>query len=189
MSTSIGSATATQRPEFGGHHGDHGRMKQVMAGAASALGMSDDDLKDALRSGKTLADLGKEKGVSTDDLIAAVKSGLEQAGPPQGAQGAQGAQAPDLTQMATDIVNGTGPAGRGHGPHHGSRAGGDGDGDGDDMAQRLQSVTSALGMDETSFFDALASGTSLKDLASQHNVSSDQLKSLLMGPVAVNTTA
>ncbi len=55
------------------------------------------------------------------------------------------------------------------------------------MAARLQSVTSALGMDETSFFDALSSGTSLSDLAQQHNVSSSTLRSLLLGPVAVDT--
>ena len=38
-------------------------------------------------------------------------------------------------------------------------------------------------MDESSFFDALSSGTSLKDLAAQHDVTSDQRRSLLLGPV------
>jgi lambda repressor-like predicted transcriptional regulator len=188
MSTSITGVSAVQDPTWMDGPGGRNPMKQVMAGAASLLGMGDDELRSALRSGSTLASLAKDRGVSQDDLVAAVRSGLEAAGPPPAAKAAQGA---DLTAMATDIVNGTGPA-RHHGPHgpHGPRGGDrDGDGDGADMAQRLQSLTSALGMDESSFFDALSSGTSLKDLAAQHDVSSDQLRSLLLGPVKVDATA
>ena len=185
MSTSIGSITSHHHPPRMGGPGGESPMKQVMSGAASLLGMDDEQLRSALRSGATLAGLATEKGVSQDDLLSAVTSGLEAAGPPPGAQAAQGA---DLTAIATDIVNGPGPARHHHGGPRpgGGRGGGVGD-DGDDMAARLQSVTSALGMDETSFFDALSSGTSLSDLAQQHNVSSSTLRSLLLGPVAVDT--
>ncbi|MCU7726238.1 hypothetical protein ODJ79_21125 [Actinoplanes sp. KI2] len=52
------------------HHGA-GSMTKI----ADALGMSSDDLKKELRSGKSLGDVATEKGVSHDDLIAAIKQG------------------------------------------------------------------------------------------------------------------
>ena len=54
------------------------------------------------------------------------------------------------------------------------------------MAARLGSLTSALGMDETAFFDALEAGTSLADLAEQQWVSQGSLKQNLLGPVSVS---
>ena len=57
------------------------------------------------------------------------------------------------------------------------------------IASRLESLTSALGMDQTSFFDALSAGTSLSDLAGRHGVSAGTLKPLLLGSVAVDTSA
>ena len=57
------------------------------------------------------------------------------------------------------------------------------------MATRLQSFTSALGMDQTLFLEALKSGTSLSQLGHQHGVSPSALKQMLLGPVSVDASA
>jgi DNA-binding phage protein len=46
-----------------------------MAKVADALGLSSDDLKTALKSGKSLNEVAEEQGVSHDDLITAIKQG------------------------------------------------------------------------------------------------------------------
>ena len=43
-----------------------------LAGAASVLGMSEDDVREALRSGTTLKELAEQKGKSVDDVVAAL---------------------------------------------------------------------------------------------------------------------
>ncbi|MBJ7455859.1 MAG: hypothetical protein JHC74_07360 [Thermoleophilia bacterium] len=177
MSLTIGSVTPHHGPPPAGGPGGANPMKQVMAGAASLLGMSDEEMRSALRGGgTTLADLAAEKGVSKDDLLAAVTAGVQEAGPPPGAEDV------DAATIAQGIIDGTAGPGRGRGgpggPPPGDR--------GADMAARLGSLTSALGMDETSFFDALKAGTSLAELADQHGVSQGALKQILLGPVSVS---
>lgn len=181
MSLTIGSVTSHHGPPPAGGPGGANPMKQVMSGAASLLGMSDDELRAALKGGgTTLADLATQKGVSKDDLLAAVTAGVTEAGSPPGAEGV------DAATIAQGIIDGAGGPPRGPGGPGGP--GGRHDG-GADMAARLQTLTSALGMDRTSFFDALGSGTSLADLAGAHGVSPSALKQMLLGPVAVDTTA
>jgi hypothetical protein len=43
-----------------------------LAGAAAVLGMSEDDVREALRNGTTLKELAEQKGKSVDDLVAAI---------------------------------------------------------------------------------------------------------------------
>ena len=50
--------------------------KDPMAAVAKALGMSSDDLRSALKSGKSVNDLAEANGLSHDDLIAAIKAGM-----------------------------------------------------------------------------------------------------------------
>lgn len=184
MSLTIGSVTSHHGPPPTGGPGGANPMKQIMSGAASLLGMSDDELRAALTGGgTTLADLATQKGVSKDDLLAAVTKGVTEAGSPPGAEGV------DAATIAQGIVDGTGGPPRGPGGPGGPGGHHDrGDREGD-MAARLQTLTSALGMDQTSFFDALGSGTSLADLAGAHGVSPSALKQMLLGPVAVDTAA
>jgi hypothetical protein len=96
--------------------------------AATAIGISEADLRTAVESGQTIADVAKAKNVdpqkvidalvqdSLDELAAAVKAGTI-------TQAQADARKADVTQHATDQVNGTfrgghhGPGGRGgHGP-------------------------------------------------------------------------
>jgi lambda repressor-like predicted transcriptional regulator len=182
MSLTIGSVTSHHGPPPAGGPGGANPMKQVMAGAASLLGMSDDELRTALRGGgTTLADLAAGQGVSKDDLLAAATKGVREVGPPPGAEGV------DAATIAQGIIDGTGRPGTGRGPDaHGGPPPAD---RGADMAARLGSLTSALGMDETAFFDALKAGTSLTQLADEHGVSQSALKQILLGPVSVDTRA
>ena len=176
MSISVGSVTPQHPLQPAGGPGGN-PMRQVMSGAASLLGMSDAEMKSALHSGTTLGDLADAKGVSRDDLLAAVTKGVESVGPPPGAESV------DAATIAQNIIDGKGPGG---GPPPGpppSR------GDGRDVQSRVDALTSALGMDQDDLFTALASGTSLSELSSQRGLSSDRLRALLTGPIAVDTAA
>lgn len=181
MSTAIGSVTPSHHAPPADGRGGGNPMKQILSGAASLLGMSDDELRTALQGGSTtLKDLAVQKGVSQDDLLATVTTGVQDVGPPPGAG------AVDATTIAQRIIDGRG----GPPPPGGHHRGGDHDGDRDgDMATRLQALTSALGMDQTSFFDALKSGSSLSDLADQKHLPQSTLNQILLGPVSVDMSA
>ena len=160
------------------HH--HNPMKRLLEPAAKLLGLSSQELRDELRSGKTLAELASDQGVSRDNLIAAVVQGL-QSGPPGFVRNVQRAEpAADLAAIATNLVDGKGFGG----PPPPPPASGS-----DDVSQRLTALTGALGIDANTLFAKLESGTTLNDIASQHGVSSSTLSSILTGPVAVDTAA
>ncbi|HVW33034.1 MAG TPA: hypothetical protein VHL53_10885 [Acidimicrobiia bacterium] len=101
-------------------HGGPGHGADLDA-AAKALGMSADELRTALDSGKSLADVAKDKGVAVskiiDALVADMKSHLD-------ADVAAGrltrAQADEMLancrSRLTDVVNGKAPAGGPGGP-------------------------------------------------------------------------
>jgi hypothetical protein len=63
-------------PGFGYGHGPHGpglRM-QILDGLADALGMTQSELRQGLRDGKSIADLAKTNGKSLDDVRKALKA-------------------------------------------------------------------------------------------------------------------
>ena len=102
-----------------GDHGPRGGNDQVRtkvhAAIAGALGITTAQLKAAHQAGTTPAQLAQQKGVPTADVVSAVSSALK-ANKPAGAPTLTDAQ---LTQMATDIVNGVHPQGHGPGGHGG----------------------------------------------------------------------
>jgi lambda repressor-like predicted transcriptional regulator len=73
---------ATTLSEGGmGGHGGHGRHGEGMdlAAAATALGLSEDDLRSALQTeGTTLAQVAEDEGVAVDTLIAALVQAQEE---------------------------------------------------------------------------------------------------------------
>ncbi len=114
----------------GAHRGPGGHGAGLAA-AAKALGMSETDLATALRSGKSLASVAKEKGVDVqkviDALVAEAKQRLADAvenGRLTQAQADQRLEA--LTARITERVNAARPArpdsGRGHGRWGGPEA-------------------------------------------------------------------
>ncbi len=93
----------------GGHHGG-GHRGEALSTAATALGMEKDELRDELRSGKTLAEVAADKGVDVqvviDALAAEAKAHLDQ----KVADGDMTQEEADerlaeLTERITDRVN------------------------------------------------------------------------------------
>ena len=128
----------------GGHGGPGGGGPgggADLAAAATALGMTEADLRTAVQSGKTLAAIAKEKNVSVDTLIAAlVKAEKERIAKEVTDGHLTQAQADervaDLTKRITERVNQTRPTG-----DKGKRGGGRG-GPGD---QPTPSATASAG--------------------------------------------
>jgi lambda repressor-like predicted transcriptional regulator len=102
MATNIANGTGP----VGGHHGGHHHHGMELTDTAQALGLSTSQLDQDLQSGTSLSSLASQDGVSSTSLISAIESDL-QANAPQGAATLSSDQ---LTQMATNIANGTPPA-------------------------------------------------------------------------------
>ena len=81
---------------------------------AKLFDISSSQLDQDVQSGTTLSSLASQDGVSSSSLVSAIESDL-QANAPQGAQQLSSSQ---LQGMATNIANGTAPAGGHHGGHH-----------------------------------------------------------------------
>jgi hypothetical protein len=95
-----------------------------MAAIAKALGMSVDEVRSGLRSGKSLAKLAQEKGVSRAKLLAAIKEGIRAEAKAHG----RTVTAAELDAMAARIADATGPGERRHRGHRGFGPGGFGPG-------------------------------------------------------------
>jgi len=66
-----------ERIEKRGHgHGHHHGLKPDADKLAKALGMSKDELRSSLKSGKSLADIAAAKGMSRQQLVATIKEQL-----------------------------------------------------------------------------------------------------------------
>ena len=116
-----------------GHGGGHRGGGLDLSAAATALGMTEDELRTALEAdGTTLAEVAEQQGVEVDTLVDALVTAQQE-------RIAQAVEDGDLTQeqaderladleeRVTDRVNSARPdGGRGHGPH------GDWDGGADD---------------------------------------------------------
>jgi hypothetical protein len=84
------------------------RLQDVTAAVAKELGMSTDDLNQALRSGQSLDDIAQSKGVSHDDLVATISQALQST-----ASSGQSTDPSQLTQLAERIAGA-----KGHHHHH-----------------------------------------------------------------------
>jgi uncharacterized protein YidB (DUF937 family) len=139
------TASATSAPGIapGGIRSNGG--SDMLSTAATALGMTEADLRTALGSGKTLAQVAKDKGV--DALVAKAKQRLRQA-------------EADLPARITAMVNGTAPLGGGHrGGRGGARFG-----------AGLDDAATALGITPTELRTALESGKTIAQVAKDKGV-------------------
>src|SRR4051812_18725821 len=149
--SSVSTAGVTLQPQDRSH-----RTPPEMTNTAQLLGMSADELRDAQRSGTTLADLATQKGVSKDDLVKSLASDLK-ANKPEGAPELSEAQ---MTEMATNIAEGK----RRQDPQ-GPPPGGGSRGSGGDRAQaNVASLAEALGTDADTLLQKLQSGEDLTTL-------------------------
>ncbi|MCU1374801.1 MAG: hypothetical protein JWO68_2087 [Actinomycetia bacterium] len=82
------------------------RMDKVFNAVADKLGISADDLKTQLQSGKSLTEVAAAKGMSKDDLLATIKDAI-------GSDTSPGTSVDDLALRIADRK------GHGHHGHHG----------------------------------------------------------------------
>jgi hypothetical protein len=121
----VTKALQAARPAGGlGHGGRHLGVGPKLDTAATALGVTADELRTALRAGKSIAEVAGEKGVAVDKVIAALvtanEARLAQAVTDGKLTQAQAdARKADLKARITDMVNGKFPLGGRRG-HHGT---------------------------------------------------------------------
>jgi len=143
--------------------------RKMMAPVADLLGMSQDELRVALKGGQTLDKLAASKGISHSDLVAAIKKGLQDARP-NGASDADGDN--DIDKVAENIATGK-VGGHHHHDHTNRTAAAAAAGAASADATMLDNVSSLLKMSSGDLVNALTKGTSLADIAKQQGVSSD----------------
>ena len=131
------AALDAARPAHGPGKGGRGHGFGKLDAAASVLGMSVEDLRTALQSGKSLAAIAGEKGINVakvvDALVAELKTHLaEHVSSGKNTQAEVDQMLADARTRIEAFVNGTAPAGGpgfgfgpggGRGGHHGPRGG------------------------------------------------------------------
>ncbi|NYJ07948.1 hypothetical protein [Petropleomorpha daqingensis] len=154
MDVSSVSGSAAMRPAGPPPGGAHAKTLKAVA---EKLGMSTGDLRSALKSGSTMADLATTAGVSRDDLVQTIASTLP-------ATGRDGATV-DTTAMATDIADGVRP----QRPSQSSEP---------DLGKGLDALSSALGISSSDLLDRLTEGSGITDLLQGSAQVSAQLAAL-----------
>ncbi len=173
--TSISALTTTATTQTHGHRGG----KNPMAAVAEKLGLSQEDLKTQLKSGKSLDDVATAQGVSHDDLIAAIKSGMP----------ADKANGTDADAMAEKIATTKGLPKPRPGGGHGGPGGPKGNNSGIQDSSKLSSVSKLLDMDSDDVSSQATSAGSLVKLLQSKGVDLSSLKSALNSGDLVDTTA
>ncbi len=157
------------RHGHGGHRGQHLVDPEVMHEAiADALGITVDELDDALASGQTLAALAEELGVDMADVQAAVEAVHEEALQQAVDEGLLTEEQADLIrERRAEMELGQGFGGRGRFGGCGGRMGGFLNVDRETMHT---AVADALGISVEELDAALADGQSLASLAEEKGV-------------------
>ena len=150
----LDSIVNTVRPAHGPNMGKGGPGGRIASeGVAKALGLTTTELQTQLQSGKTLADIAKEKNVDIqkvkDAITADVKAHLdEEVASGEHTQAEADAKLAELKTRLDDIVNGVRPAGGpgmgGRGHHGGPGGRGHGMGDANGMPGMPGSMQSSV---------------------------------------------
>lgn len=154
------------------------RVPGHVEAAAEVLGLSTDEVMEALADGSSLADLAEEQGVSRDDLVAALVADA-----PADLQGMDGVE--DMVSALVDQSGLGGPAG----PPPSGSSGVWGEVLTSDQSDTLDQLASLLGTDSSSLLDQLYSGTSLADLLTDAGVTTSDLAAVLQNGLLIDTTA
>lgn len=136
------SSSSSEAPA--GPKAHHGHPGPDLAVAAKAIGISEDDLRSAIESGQTIAQVAQAHGVDPQTVIDAMVAAAQT----------------DLQQNITDFVNNTpqhGPEGHGRGPGHG-------------MGFDLAAAAKAIGISEDDLRSAVESGQTIAQVAQAHGV-------------------
>ena len=191
-----GYTSSVQSAAFTQQH----RRPPGMDAAAKLLGMSDSDLRSAMQSGQSLADVAASKGIGKDQLVSTIAAAIQQSNTSMSADRAT-AIATDIATRTPGKVGGAGEPGGLDGPRGASGTGGSGDASetvtdssADDatsttsvggshhrhhrhhaMATAMQAASQALGMSTTDLTTALKNGQSVSSLASSKGIKQDDL--------------
>lgn len=167
--TRTASAPPPPPPSSSGEEGTstRGVPKHVEA-AAEALGMSTDEVVEALADGSSLADLAQEQGVARDDLVSALVAAA-----PEDLRALDGVE--QMTEQLVDAEGLPGPAG----PPPAGSSGVWGASMTSSQEDALASVADLVGVDASTLVDQLRSGTALADLLADAGVSLDDLAGAL----------
>ncbi|MBU6242218.1 MAG: hypothetical protein KJS66_10565 [Acidobacteria bacterium] len=171
-----------------GDHGPRDGARIASDAVAKALGLTADELRTELQSGKSLADVAKAKGVDVETVKAAITADVKAHLDEEVASGEHTQAEADekLSELATrldDIVNGVRPAGepgKGMGGDHGPRGGG-----------RIASdaVAKVLGMTADELRTELQSGKSLADVAKAKGVDVEKVKTAILDDITAKEQA
>ena len=178
-----GNTDTDMNPKADGDHpgpgrGDHagpGRFghNEAVSDAsvvATAIGITEADLNTALQGGQTIAQVAKAHNVATQTVIdALVQDGLDELAAQVKAGTITQAQADSMktqvTQRATDQVNGTFMGGPGRGDHAGPARFGH-----NEAVSDASVVAKAIGITEADLNTALQGGQTIAQVAKAHNV-------------------
>jgi lambda repressor-like predicted transcriptional regulator len=179
LASALAAATASTASTTSGTSGTatH-RVPGHIEAASEVLGLSTDDIMEALQNGSSLSDLAEEQGVSRDDLVSA----LVEAAP--GDMQAMG----DIEGMVSSLVDQTGMPGPAGPPPSGS-SGVWGETLTSDQQETIDSLSSLLGTDSTTLLDQLYRGSSLSDLLSDAGVSLEDLADVVQDGLFIDASA
>jgi hypothetical protein len=181
LAQGIAAPAAALTQHGGGPKGGMGRGGMQLATVATALSMTEADLRTELQAGKSVADVAASKNVSLDTLVNAVVT-AEQTRLQQAVTAGQLTQAQADTllsnikltlpsQLQTKMVAGLGRGfDGGRGGMMGVMKGG----------MQLTTVATALGITEAELRTELQAGKSVADVAAAKNVSLDKVISAIV---------
>lgn len=147
--------------------------------AAAALGMSVEEVTDALASGMSLTELAEQQGVAKDDLVAAL---VADAPDDIAATG-------DVQAMVERLVDRPGLGGPGGGRPPAGSSGVMGVALTDSQRSTVDALSSLLETDPASLLESLRAGTSLADLLADKSVTTDTLAGLVEDGLLIDTSA
>ena len=173
-----GSTQAGQAPPPPPPGGGGGGTPPHVSSAAEALGLSEDDVMEALSNGSSLADLAEEQGVSEDDLVAAIVADMPDDLKSMG----------NVEDMVGHLVEQNG-LGRPTGPPPAGSTGVFGGEMTSDQQNTLSAISDLLGTDSSTLIGVLQNGSSLADLLSDAGVSPAPLAGAVENGLLLDMTA
>jgi lambda repressor-like predicted transcriptional regulator len=187
--SSISSATTTNVQWQSTQRPDRPNFDKDMQAVADLLGVSTDDLKSELQSGKSLADVAQEQGVSRDDLVSTLEKSMQANAPAD----VPSDFASHIDDIANKIVDQKGGVHGAHGHGHGHRPPQADDVSSTDFAakaqQMLETIATQLKMSPTDLLSQLQQGTSLQSIANNAGTDTSTLLDSIGRGLAVNVLA
>ena len=170
-----GAVTDAPAPvEAQGQREGHGPRGPKLDSAATAIGITAEELRAELEAGKSIADVAKARNVSVDvvidALVADMKAHLdEEVASGEHTQEEAAAKLAEFETRVTEMVNTAGlPAPKGHGGRHGAS---------------LDTAATAIGITAEELRTELEAGKSIADVAAAKGVSVDKVVDALVAEV------